>query len=53
MGKNNQSDKNLEQKYLDTVMRLVDELERISAKLDRNVVKLPFSATPCLSSRVA
>ena len=36
MDKNSQSDKHLEQKYLDTVMRLVDELERISAKVDRN-----------------
>lgn len=60
MGNNKQSDENLEQKYLDTVLRLVDELERISAKIDRNTAGIniileslpPIPVTPVLVSEL-
>lgn len=40
MGQNNQSDENLKREFLDTLIRTVDELERISSKLDRNEAML-------------
>lgn len=48
MGKNSQSDENLKRELLDTVIRTVDELERISAKLDRNeaMLKIVMESLP-------
>ncbi len=48
MGKNSQSDEKLKRELLDTVIRTVDELERISAKLDRNeaMLKIVMESLP-------
>lgn len=40
MGQNNQSDENIKREFHDAIIRTVDELERISAKLDRNEAML-------------
>lgn len=40
MGLNSQSDENLKRELLEAIIRNVDELERISAKLDRNEAML-------------
>lgn len=40
MSKNSQSDKKLEREFLDAIIRTVDELERLSAKFDRNEAML-------------
>ena len=48
MGQNSQSDKKLEREFLDAIIRTVDELERISAKLDRNeaMLKIVMESLP-------
>lgn len=40
MGQNSQSEEHLKREFLKAVVRIADELERISAKLDRNEAKL-------------
>lgn len=48
MGQNSQSDEKLKREFLDAIIRTVDELERISAKLDRNeaILKIIMESLP-------
>lgn len=40
MSQNNQSDENLERKYLEAMIRIEDRLDDISAKIDRNTARI-------------